>query len=85
MNGDFILLLIYILEAAILGAIAFIVRSKHSEFPDFKIGYHVKEAEADRESWEYANDIAGKLDGDQYLLVTYKSNGTVEDAEIIIP
>ena len=26
-----------------------------------------------------------KLDGDQYLLVTYKSNGTVEDAEIIIP
>ena len=33
MNGDFILLLIYILEAAILGAIAFIVRRKHSEFP----------------------------------------------------
>ena len=61
MNGDFILLLIYILEAAILGAIAFIVRSKHSEFPDFKVGYHVKEAEADRESWEYANDIAGKI------------------------
>ena len=61
MNGDFILLLIYILEAAILGAIAFIVRRKHSEFPDFKIGYHVKEAEADRESWEYANDIAGKI------------------------
>ena len=61
MNGDFILLLIYILEAAILGAIAFIVRRKHSKFPDFKIGYHVKEAEADRESWEYANDIAGKI------------------------
>ena len=61
MNGDFILLLIYILEAAILGAIAFIVRRKHSGFPDFKIGYHVKEAEADRESWEYANDIAGKI------------------------
>lgn len=61
MNGDFILLLIYIMEAAILGAIAFIVRRKHSEFPDFKIGYHVKEAEADRESWEYANDIAGKI------------------------
>lgn len=61
MNGDFILLLIYILEAAILGAIAFIVRRKHSEFPDFKIGYHVKEAEADSESWEYANDIAGKI------------------------
>ena len=61
MNGDFILLLIYILEAAILGAIAFIVRSKHSEFPDFKVGYHVKEAEADKESWEYANDIAGKI------------------------
>lgn len=52
MNGDFILLLIYILEAAILGAIAFIVRRKHSGFPDFKIGYHVKEAEADRESWD---------------------------------
>ena len=61
MNGDFILLLIYILEAAILGASAFIVRSKHSEFPDFKVGYHVKEAEADKESWEYANDIAGKI------------------------
>ena len=61
MNGDFILLLIYILEAAILGAIAFIVRRKHSEFPDFKIGYHVKKAEADSESWEYANDIAGKI------------------------
>lgn len=61
MNGDFILLLVYILEAAILGAIAFIVRRKHSEFPDFKIGYHVKEAEADSESWEYANDIAGKI------------------------
>ena len=61
MNGDFILLLIYILEAAILGAIAFIVRRKHSEFPDFRVGYHVKEAEADRGSWEYANDIAGKI------------------------
>lgn len=63
MKSDFILLMIYILEGIILGITAFVIRKKHSAFPDFTAGYHVKEAEKDRESWDYANETAGKLCG----------------------
>ena len=37
MNRDFILLLIYLLEAAVLGIVALTLRKWHSKFPDFRV------------------------------------------------
>lgn len=61
MNRDFILLLIYLLEAAVLGIVALTLRKWHSKFPDFRVGYHAGTAQTDEKSWEYANETAGKI------------------------
>ena len=61
MNRDFILLLIYLLEAAVLGIVALTLRKWHSKFPDFRVGYHAGIAQTDEKSWEYANETAGKI------------------------
>lgn len=61
MKRDFILLLIYLMEAAVFGIVALIVKKRRSKFPDLRVGYHVETAQADEKSWEYANETAGKI------------------------
>ena len=57
---EFILLL-YIIFAFILGTLAFVLKKRHSQFPDFRVGYHNKKIMENKEKWEYANNVAGNL------------------------
>lgn len=61
MKRDFILLLIYLMEAAVFGIVALIVKKRRSKFSDLRAGYYVETAQADEKSWEYANETAGKI------------------------
>lgn len=59
--GKFLILLLYIIFAIIVGTLAFVLKKKHSQFPDFKIGYHNKKIMENKETWERANNTAGNL------------------------
>lgn len=59
--GKFLILLLYIIFAIILGILAFVLKKKRSLFPDFKIGYHNKKTMENKETWECANNTAGNL------------------------
>lgn len=61
MKRDFILLLIYLMEAAVFGIVALIVKKRRSKFSDLRVGCHVETAQVDEKSWEYANETAGKI------------------------
>lgn len=56
-----VIILIYVIEIIIYAVIAHILMKKHSEFPDFSVGYHVKEAMESKEKWDFSNKTAGIL------------------------
>ena len=60
MENPFVLLL-YIIFALILAVLVFVLKKKHSKFPDFRVGYHNQKIMASKEKWEYANKLAGNL------------------------
>ncbi len=59
--GEIFILFLYIVFAFILGILAFILKKKHSKFPDFRVGYHNKKVMRSAETWKYANNVAGNL------------------------
>ena len=59
--GEIFILFLYIVFAFILGVLAFILKKKHSSFPDFRVGYHNKKVMRSAETWKYANNVAGNL------------------------
>ena len=58
-----IMALLYVLEGAILTVTAVVTGIKHSEFPDVRVGYHVRDAVESKEKWNDANVIAGLVSG----------------------
>ena len=58
-----IMALLYVLEGAILTVTAVVTGIKHSEFPDVRVGYHVRDAMESKEKWNDANVIAGLVSG----------------------
>ena len=58
-----IMVLLYVLEGAILTVTAVVTGIKHSEFPDVRVGYHVRDAMESKEKWNDANVIAGLVSG----------------------
>lgn len=59
--GILIVLSLYIILAFILGILAFVLKKKHSQFPDFRVGYHNQKIMKSKERWECANNMAGNL------------------------
>lgn len=55
------MLLLYIIFAFILGVLSVVLKKKHTQFPDFRIGYHNKKIMKNKATWDYANNIAGNL------------------------
>jgi len=45
-----VIILIYVIEIIIYAVIAHILMKKHSEFPDFSVGYHMKRAMESKKS-----------------------------------
>lgn len=52
---------LYGLACAILLAVGFLLLLKRSQFPETRVGYHVKEAMQNSAAWESCNRTAGKL------------------------
>lgn len=46
--------LLYLVLALILGILAFVLKKKHTSFPDFRVGYHHRELMESAQKWEYA-------------------------------
>ena len=57
----FAVLSLYIVFALILGILAFVLKKRHTRFPDFTVGYHDKRVMENKEKWECANHTAGNL------------------------
>ena len=57
----FAVLSLYIVFALILGILAFVLKKRHTRFPDFTVGYHDKRVMKNKEKWECANHTAGNL------------------------
>ena len=55
------LFLLYIAFAFILGILSVVLKKKHTQFPDFRVGYHNKKIMENKENWDYANNVAGNL------------------------
>lgn len=55
------LFLIYIVFVCILGILSIVLKKKHTQFPDFSVGYHNKKIMKSKEIWNYANNVAGNL------------------------
>ena len=53
--------LLYLVLALILGILAFVLKKKHTPFPDFRVGYNHRELMESAQKWEYANRITGNL------------------------
>ncbi len=60
--ADLFVLLLYIVFGLILGALA-VALKKHTQFPDFRVGYHTKKAMENKEKWDHVNNTAGNLCG----------------------
>lgn len=58
-----ILFLTFVPEGAILGILAFLLKYRHSDFPDFRVGYHMGSIMESKEKWDYANQAAGNICG----------------------
>lgn len=56
-----ILFLPFLVLAVLLGVLGFILKYRHSEFPDCRVGYHHKQIMASRETWNYGNRVSGTL------------------------
>ena len=52
---------LYGLEGIIFGVLGFVLKRKHSEFPDFRVGYHDERWMTDKDKWDYANRITGNI------------------------
>ena len=48
----FAVLSLYIVFALILGILAFVLKKRHTRFPDFTVGYHDKRVMENKEKWE---------------------------------
>ena len=59
--GKFFLFMLYIVFAFILGILSVVLKKKHTQFPDFRVGYHNKKIMENKEKWDYANNVAGNL------------------------
>lgn len=57
----FVTALLYFVLAAVLGILAFVLKKKHTPFPDFRVGYHHRKLMESAQKWEYANRITGNL------------------------
>ena len=57
----FVASLLYFVLAAVLGILAFVLKKKHTPFPDFRVGYHHRTLMESAQKWEYANRITGNL------------------------
>ena len=51
----FAVLSLYIVFALILGILAFVLKKRHTRFPDFTVGYHDKRVMENKEKWENLN------------------------------
>ncbi len=51
----------FIVLGIILGVLAFVLKRKHSEFPDFSVGYHNKKVMENKKKWDYANKVSGNI------------------------
>lgn len=52
---------LYGLEGIIFGVLAFVLKWKHSECPDFRVGYHAEKFMTDKDKWNYANRVTGNI------------------------
>ena len=59
--GKFFLFMLYIVFAFILGILSVVLKKKHTQFPDFRVGYHNKKIMENKENWDYANNVARNL------------------------
>lgn len=59
--GKIILIMLYIVFAFILGILSVVLKKKHTQFPDFRVGYHNKKIMENKKNWDYANNVAGNL------------------------
>ncbi len=59
--GKLGLFLLYVVFALILGGLSVVLKKKHTQFPDFRVGYHNKKIMENKENWDYANSVAGNL------------------------
>lgn len=57
----YILFFIYIIEIVIYDVMSYVLIVKHSEYPDYSVGYHVKIAIESKEKWDFSNITAGIL------------------------
>ena len=51
----------YVLEGVIFGVLGFVLKRKHSEFSDFRVGYHDERWMTDKDKWNYANRVTGNI------------------------
>ena len=58
---NFFLLMLYIVFACILGILSVVLKKGHTQFPDFRVGYHNKKIMENKEKWDHANKVAGNL------------------------
>ena len=47
--GKFFLFMLYIVFAFILGILSVVLKKKHTQFPDFRVGYHNKKIMENKE------------------------------------
>ena len=59
--AHFLMFLFYAVYALVLGILAVVLKRKHTQFPDFRVGYHNKKAMESKEKWDRVNTIAGSL------------------------
>ena len=52
---------LYVLEGVIFGVLGFVLKRKHSEFPDFRVSYHDERWMTDKYRWNYANRVTGNI------------------------
>lgn len=52
--GKIFLFMLYIVFAFILGILSVVLKKKHTQFPDFRVGYHNKKIMENKENWDYA-------------------------------
>ena len=59
--GHFLVFFFYVVYARVFGILAVVLKRKHTQFPDFRVGYHNKKAMESKEKWDRVNAIAGSL------------------------
>lgn len=57
--AHFLMFLFYAVYALVLGILAVVLKRKHTQFPDFRVGYHSKKAMESKEKWDRVNTMRG--------------------------